>query len=161
MPLAKLAEHLIGGVARAEVPFEPIGLLGRFCAPANLLMPPMPNTLFTRDNSCWIGDDVVLCPMFWPACRQETLLMAAIHRLHPPFAKTTKVWWGDPDQDHGVASLEGGARGAMHMDTAFSFCDRDLATIFPEMVDAIRVHSLRPGKVAGTLDVRTETKSPA
>ncbi len=201
---AKLAAHLIGGVARAELPFEPTGLLGRYAAPADLLLPPLPNTLFPRDNSCWIGDGVVLCPMFWPARRQETLLMTAIYRFHPQFGTKTKVWWGDPDKDHGVASLEGGdlmplgqgvvligmgertspqgvsqlarslfaaggathvlaaqipkSRGAMHLDTVFSFCDRDLATIFPEMVDAIRVHSLRPGKKAGTLDVRTETK---
>ena len=201
---AKLAEHLIGGVARAELPFEPRGLLGLYAAPADLLLPPMPNTLFTRDNSCWIGDGVVLCSMFWPARRQETLLMTAIYRFHSQFGKQTKVWWGDPDKDHGVASLEGGdvmplgkgvvligmgersspqgvselarslfaaggathvlaaqipkSRGAMHMDTVFSFCDRDLATIFPEMVDAVRVHSLRPGKKEGTLDVRTETK---
>ncbi len=201
---AKLAAHLIGGVARAELPFEPTGLLGRYAAPADLLLPPLPNTLFPPDNSCWIGDGVVLCPMFWPARRQETLLMTAIYRFHPQFGTKTKVWWGDPDKDHGVASLEGGdvmplgqgvvligmgertspqgvsqlarslfaaggathvlaaqipkSRGAMHLDTVFSFCDRDLATIFPEMVDAIRVHSLRPGKKAGTLDVRTETK---
>ena len=204
LPPAKLAEHLIGGVARAELPFEPTGLLGRFAAPADLLLPPLPNTLFPRDNSCWIGDGVVLCPMFWPARRQETLLMTAIYRFHPQFGTKTKVWWGDPDKDHGLASLEGGdlmplgrgvvligmgertspqgvsqlarslfaaggathvlaaqipkSRGAMHMDTVFSFCDRDLATIFPEMVDSIRVHSLRPGKKTGTLDVRTETK---
>lgn len=201
---AKLAAHLIGGVARAEVPFEPAGLLGRFAAPADLLMPPLPNTLFTRDNSCWIGDGVVLCAMFWPARRQETLLMAAIYRFHPQFGPETKIWWGDPEQDHGLANLEGGdvmplspgvvlvgmgersspqgvaelarslfaagaathvlaaqipkSRGAMHMDTVFTFCDRDMATVFPETVDAIRVHSLRPGKKAGSLDVRIESK---
>jgi arginine deiminase len=51
------------------------------------------------------------------------------------------------------------SRGAMHMDTVFTFCNVDLVTIFPEMVDAVRVHSLRPGKQEGTLDVRTESKS--
>jgi arginine deiminase len=59
---------------------------------------------------------------------------------------------------HVLAAQIPKSRGAMHMDTVFSFCDRDLATIFPEMVDAIRVHSLRPGEKDGTLDVRTETK---
>jgi arginine deiminase len=59
---------------------------------------------------------------------------------------------------HVLAAQIPKSRGAMHMDTVFSFCDRDLATIFPEMVDAIRVHSLRPGKKDGTLDVRTESK---
>ncbi|MGQ5525137.1 arginine deiminase [Chitinimonas sp. PSY-7] len=47
-------------------------------------------------------------------------------------------------------------RGAMHLDTVFTFCDVDLVTIFPEMVNAIRVHSIRPGTKEGTLDVRTE-----
>lgn len=212
LPMARLAEHLIGGVARADLPFELTGLLGRCSAPADLLLPPLPNTLFTRDNSCWVGDGVVLCSMFWPARRQETLLMTAIYHFHPRFharfhpstGPKTRVWWGDPDQDHGGATLEGGdlmpvgqgvvlvgmgersspqgvaqlarslfaagaatqvlaaqipkSRGAMHLDTVFSFCDRDLATVFPEVVDAIRVHSLRPGKQVGSLDVRTETQ---
>jgi arginine deiminase len=204
LPPARLAEHLIGGLARAELPFEPEGLLARFSAPADLLLPSLPNTLFTRDNSCWIGDGVVLSPMYWPARRQETLLMTAIYRFHPVFAGKTKEWWGDPDVDHGLASLEGGdvmpigngvvlvgmgertspqavsqlarqlfaaggatrvlaaqipkSRGAMHLDTVFTFCDVDLVTVFPEMVDAIRVHSLRPGEREGSLDVRTEAQ---
>ena len=45
------------------------------------------------------------------------------------------------------------------MDTVFTFCDVDLVTVFPEMVDAVQVHSLRPGKQEGTLDIRTESKS--
>lgn len=49
---AKLAEHLIGGVSRAEVPFEAHGLLGLFSGASDMLLPPLPNTLFTRDNSC-------------------------------------------------------------------------------------------------------------
>jgi arginine deiminase len=204
LPSTRLAEHFIGGLARAELPFEPEGLLARFSGPADLLLPPLPNTLFTRDNSCWIGDGVVLSPMYWPARRQETLLMTAIYRFHPVFAGKAKEWWGDPDVDHGLASLEGGdvmpigngvvlvgmgertspqavsqlarqlfaaggatrvlaaqipkSRGAMHLDTVFTFCDVDLVTVFPEMVDAIRVHSLRPGEREGSLDVRTETK---
>ena len=50
------------------------------------------------------------------------------------------------------------SRGAMHLDTVFTFCDVDLVTTFPEMVNAIRVHSLRPGDQEGCLDVRTETE---
>ncbi|MBE0475085.1 arginine deiminase [Rhodoferax sp.] len=202
---SRLAEHLIGGLARAELPFEPEGLLARYAAEADFLLPPLPNTLFTRDSSCWIGEGVALCPMYWPARRQETLLTAAVYRFHPAFAGHTTVWWGDPDQDHGQATLEGGdvmplgggvvligmgertspqavsqlaralfatgaasrvlaaqipkSRGAMHMDTVFTFCDVDLVTYFPELVDTIRVHSLRPGKLAGSLDVRTESQS--
>ncbi len=204
LPPMQLAEHLIGGLARAELPFEPEGLLARFSAATDFLLPPLPNTLFSRDSSCWVGDGVVLCPMYWPARRQETLLTAAVYRFHPLFAGKVTTWWGDPDQDHGSATLEGGdvmplgqgvvlvgmgertspqavsqlartlfdrgaakrvlaaqipkSRGAMHLDTVFTFCDVDLVTTFPEMVDAIRVHSLRPGDREGSLDVRTETQ---
>ena len=36
------------------------------------------------------------------------------------------------------------ARSAMHLDTVFNFCDRDLVTVFAEVTDAIRCTSLRP-----------------
>jgi arginine deiminase len=49
------------------------------------------------------------------------------------------------------------SRGAMHLDTVFTLCSPDLATVFPEVVDGIRVHTLRPGGRAGSLDVRTES----
>ena len=32
----------------------------------------------------------------------------------------------------------------MHLDTVFSFCDRDLVTVFREVVDQIRCYSIRP-----------------
>jgi arginine deiminase len=204
LPPLRLAEHLIGGLARTELPFEPEGLLAHCAAAGDFLLPPLPNTLFSRDSSCWLGSGVVLCPMYWPARRQETLLTAAVYRFHPLFAGKVTTWWGDPDQDHGGATLEGGdlmplgqgvvligmgersspqavsqlaralfacgaathvlaaqipkSRGAMHLDTVFTFCDVDLVTSFPEMVDAIRVYSLRPGEREGSLDVRSETK---
>jgi arginine deiminase len=159
--------------------------------------------MFTRDNSCWINQGVVLGSMYWPARRQETLLSTAIYRFHALFDTGPRVWWGDPDVDHGGATLEGGdvmplsrdvvvigmgertspqavaqlarslfahetvkhviaaqlprSRGAMHLDTVFTFCDRDLVTIFPEIVTGIRCTSLRPGEQAGALDVRAET----
>lgn len=48
-------------------------------------------------------------------------------------------------------------RAAMHLDTVFTFCDRDLVNIFPEVVDSITAYSLRPdeGKPGG-IDVRRE-----
>jgi arginine deiminase len=208
LPSAQLAAMLIGGVALADLPFEPQGLLAQCASPADLLIAPLPNTLFTRDNSCWIGEGVVLGSMYWPARQQETLLMTAIYRFHPSFAGTQRgpvtEWWGDPDRSHGLATIEGGdvmpigkgvvlvgmgersspqgvaqlarelfargaatrvlaaqlpkSRGAMHLDTVFSFCDVDLVTVFPEVVNGIRVHSLRPGLREGSLDVRSEPK---
>ena len=204
LPAARLAEHLIGGLLRAEVPFDIPGLTAQCLSPAEFLLPPLPNTLFTRDSSCWIYGGVVLGSMYWPARRHETLLMTAIYRFHPLFAGQVTEWWGDPDRDHGMAFVEGGdvvalgkgvvlagmgertspqavsqlarrlfaqgaatrviaaqmpkSRGAMHLDTVFTFCDVDLVTVFPEVVQEIRAFSLRPGKQPGQLDVRAEEK---
>jgi arginine deiminase len=203
MKADELATRLIGGIVRAELPFESTGLLSQCTEPSGFLLPPLPNTLFTRDNSCWINDGAVLGSMYWPARRQETLLSAAIYRFHPLFSGGTRIWWGGPDVDHGGATLEGGdvmplsrdvvligmgertspqgvaqlarslfahesvkhviaaqlprSRGAMHLDTVLTFCDRDLVTIFPEVVDGIRCTSLRPSQQPRALDVRPET----
>ena len=48
-------------------------------------------------------------------------------------------------------------RGSMHLDTIFTFCDRDLVTAFAEVTEAIRCYSLRPGK-RDAIEVTTETK---
>ena len=36
-------------------------------------------------------------------------------------------------------------RAAMHLDTVFTFADRDVVTLYPDIVDAIHTFSLRPG----------------
>jgi arginine deiminase len=36
-------------------------------------------------------------------------------------------------------------RAAMHLDTVFTFADRDIVTLFPNIVDSIHSFSLRPG----------------
>src|SRR3546814_277540 len=52
------------------------------------------------------------------------------------------------------------SRAAMHLDTVFSFCDRDLVTIFPEVVSQIVAFSLRPDESKpGGIDVRREEGS--
>ena len=51
------------------------------------VLPPLPNTLFTRDSSCWIYGGVSVNPMFWPARRLEAYNVAAIYRYHPMFAR--------------------------------------------------------------------------
>jgi arginine deiminase len=49
-------------------------------------------------------------------------------------------------------------RSAMHLDTVFSLCDRDIATSYTEVASIIKCYSLRPGNVTGTLDIREEKK---
>ncbi len=49
-------------------------------------------------------------------------------------------------------------RGHMHLDTVFTFLDRDAVTIYPRVVDAIKAYSIRPGDREGAFEV-TEEKS--
>ena len=47
-------------------------------------------------------------------------------------------------------------RAHMHLDTVFTFLDRDCVTLFPSVVDSITSYSVRPADRAGELDVRRE-----
>lgn len=49
-------------------------------------------------------------------------------------------------------------RAAMHLDTVFTFCDQDVVTLFPEIVDRIATFSLRPGDNPTGLELTRETK---
>ena len=109
MKAVDLAEFLIGGIAVHDLPFKQHGMFGSYLGADGFVIPPVPNTIFTRDNSCWIYNGVTLNPMHWQARRQETLLMTAIYRFHPLFTQEPiNIWWGNPDVDHGLATLEGG-----------------------------------------------------
>ena len=73
------------------------------------MLPPIPNTLFQRDPSCWIYNGVTCNPMYWPARKPETLLQRAVYKFHPHFKDGDfKIWWGDSDEDFANASMEGG-----------------------------------------------------
>jgi len=108
LPGTELAEVLIGGLTVKDLPFKPAGMFGAYLGGLGFVLPPLPNTLFTRDNSAWIYSGVTLNPMYWQARRPETLLTAAIYRFHTKFAGRAEVLWGDPTQDFGRATLEGG-----------------------------------------------------
>ena len=204
LPAAELAQFMIGGVARAELPYEPLALAGRTLEPHDFVLPPLPNQLFTRDSSCWVYGGVTLNPMYWPARRPETANVAAIYAFHPRFRTAAfERIWGGPDMPAGIQTLEGGDvmpignrtvligmgerttpqavatlaarlfakdmadrvvaaqmprdRAFMHLDTVFTFCDRDLVTIFPSVVDRIRAFSLRPGSGPTGVDIAEES----
>lgn len=108
LPAAQLAEYLIGGLAKDELPFKPSGLFGSYLGPHGFILPPLPNALFTRDNSAWIYSGVSVNPMYWEARRPETLLNTAIYKFHPNFAGRTTIHFGDPTRDHALATVEGG-----------------------------------------------------
>jgi arginine deiminase len=198
----QLAEYLIGGLATSDLPddFRPsyVALARESTGVREYLMPPLPNTLYTRDTTCWLYGGVTLNPLYWPARHDETLLMKAIYQFHPEYS-STRVWWGDPERYWGEATFEGGdimpvgnrvvlmgmsertsrqaitqvaaalfendaadhvivagmpkLRAAMHLDTVFTFADRDIVTVYPRIVTAIHTFSLRPGDEPPGLDV--------
>jgi arginine deiminase len=63
---------------------------------------PLPNLVFTRDSSVWVGDRVAITSLAMPARRRETTLTEAIYTYHPRFADTPRVY------DPAMESLEGG-----------------------------------------------------
>ena len=205
-----LAEYLIGGLSVVDLP-------GEYCTSGYLslaqeafgvheyLLPPLPNTLYTRDTTCWIYGGVTLNQLYWPVRREETLLTTAIYKFHPSFANTNfQVWWGDPDKHFGRATVEGGdvmpvgngvvligmsertsrqgisqvatalfdkgaaqrvivagmpkLRSAMHLDTVFTFADRDLVTLYPPIINQVHTVSLRPSDKLGAIDATLERK---
>ena len=122
MPADVLAKHLIGGLTIEESGLEVGAVKGTSLIAAavedfsTFVLPPLPNTLFTRDSSCWIYGGVSINPMYWPARRREAYNMAVIYRAHPMFADGGFEYWyppmGNDDRfdthDFGLASLEGG-----------------------------------------------------
>ncbi len=110
MPAAKLAEHLIGGIALLDLPkSEMATMLTEAFGGTDFVIPPVPNTLFQRDPSCWIYKGVTCNPMFWPARQPETLLQRAVYKFHPRFKGADfSIWWGDSDETFGAATVEGG-----------------------------------------------------
>ncbi|ORA33701.1 arginine deiminase [Mycobacterium aquaticum] len=203
----RLAELLIGGMSIRDLPPEMSSgyrsLAREAAGITEYLMPPLPNTLYTRDTTCWIYGGLTLNPLFWPARHDETLLMKAIYTFHPDYAGST-LWWGDPEESWGLSTIEGGdvmvpgngivligmsertsrqaitqvaaelfaneaaekvlvagmpkLRSAMHLDTVFTFADRDVVTIYPEIVDAIQTFVLRPSDTAPGVEVEEATK---
>ena len=204
----ELAETLIGGLSTTEFPEthggETIKLVREAAGVTEYLLPPLPNTLYTRDTTCWIYGGVTLNPLFWPARHEETILATAIYKFHPDFAGKVNVWWGDPTEDWGLASLEGGdvmpigkgcvligmsertsrqaisqaaaalfakgavervivaalpkLRAAMHLDTVFTFADRDCVLLYPDIVDHITAFSYRPSDRPGGLELHKEDR---
>ena len=205
----QLADLLIGGLAIDDLPedylSDYVALARQSTGVPEYLMPPLPNTLYTRDTTSWLYGGLTLNPLYWPARKDETLIYKAIYCFHPGYVGST-VWWGDPEREWGQASLEGGdlmpvgngvvlmgmsertsrqaiaqvaaalfaagaaekvvvagmpkLRSAMHLDTVFTFVDRDIVTVYPTIVDGIRPFTLVPSDAAPGVRVIDEDGTP-
>lgn len=207
LPSRTLAEHLIGGLSISEIPegygHETFKMIREALGVTEYLLPPLPNTMYTRDTTCWIYGGVTLNPLYWPARHEETILTTAIYKFHPDFADANiKVWWGNPEENFGKATLEGGdvmpagngvvligmsersswqaisqvaaslfkngaakrviiaamprLRAAMHLDTVFTFCDRDVVTQYANIMNQVTTYSLYPSDKPSGLELRKD-----
>ncbi len=96
-----LAGVLVGGLAHEELRTGS-GLVYTMMDRHDFVIDPLPNLLFTRDSSVWVGDRAAVTSLAMPARRPETTLTSAIYRYHPRFAGTPLIY--DPSLEH----LEGG-----------------------------------------------------
>lgn len=106
---SRLAQILLCGLTRQEIEEQlgkvPSVVLARVSI-EDLVLGALPNHLFTRDTSAWIGRGVMLSAMKKTARRRETLNLQAIYRFHPDFSDNlTQFGAGVADTP---ASTEGG-----------------------------------------------------
>ena len=85
-----LARVLMAGMTFAELPlddFEP-SLVRRMHPRGDFVIDPLPNLLFTRDSSFWIGQRVVITSLARSARMRESSLTDLVYAHHPRFLGT-------------------------------------------------------------------------
>jgi len=103
---ADLARVLIEGLAFDELPGE-IGTsatsLVRFMhAETDFVIDPLPNLMFTRDSSFWVGDRFAITRLAFAARSRETSLTDIVFAHHPLFLGTRRAY------ESRTAPVEGG-----------------------------------------------------
>ncbi|WP_020663446.1 arginine deiminase [Amycolatopsis benzoatilytica] len=90
---AELAEVLMAGMTFEELPSaEGVSLVRMMHGPHDFAVDPLPNLLFTRDSSVWIGDRVAISSLTMPARRRETALLDLIYAYHPRFRHAARAY---------------------------------------------------------------------
>ena len=105
LPSQRLAEVLAAGLTHEELPQHGAdGVVARMAGPGEFVVRPLPNLLFTRDSSVWVGDHVAITSPSMHARQRERTLTGAIYRHHPRFAGTPLAYGASRDE----AWFEGG-----------------------------------------------------
>ena len=96
-----LARILTSGLRNDEYP-GPKTVVTQLRAPEDFLIAPLPNLLFTRDSSIWVGQHPVITSLAMPARHRESQLTDLVYTHHPLFAgAATSYGWNHE-------SVEGG-----------------------------------------------------
>src|SRR3954466_6708155 len=86
-----LATALVTGVAHDELRGGR-GLAYQMMGRGDFVVPPLPNLMFTRDSSVWVGGQVAVTSLAMPARHRESALTAALYTHHPRFAGTGQLY---------------------------------------------------------------------
>jgi arginine deiminase len=88
-----LAMVLMAGMTFEELPVaEGASLVRQMHQPHDFAIDPLPNLLFTRDSSVWIGDRVAVSSLIMPARRRESAITDLIYAYHPRFRHTARAY---------------------------------------------------------------------
>jgi arginine deiminase len=88
-----LADILMAGLTFEELPAaEGASLVRRMHQPGDFVIDPLPNLLFTRDSSAWVGDRVAISSLVMPARRRESTITDLIYAYHPRFAHVSRAY---------------------------------------------------------------------
>ncbi len=106
LPPDELATILMAGMTFDEMPESPAAarasLVRRMHHGVEFAIDPLPNLLFTRDSSFWIGTRFAITTLALPARMRETSLTDLIYAHHPRFRGARRVY-----ESHS-APIEGG-----------------------------------------------------
>ncbi|MCG5430955.1 arginine deiminase [Mycobacterium sp. MYCO198283] len=92
---AELARVLMAGMTFTELPFTDsaeLSLVRRMHHGADFVIDPLPNLLFTRDSSFWVGPKVAITSLALPARARETSLTDVIYAHHPRFIGVRRAY---------------------------------------------------------------------
>ncbi len=91
---AELAHVLMAGMTFTELPFasSEISLVRRMHHGGDFVIDPLPNLMFTRDSSFWIGPRVAIPSLSLPARVRETSLTDLIYAHHPRFLGVRRAY---------------------------------------------------------------------
>jgi arginine deiminase len=88
-----LAHVLMAGMTFNELPFQgELSLVRRMHHGGDFVIEPLPNLLFTRDSSFWIGPRVAITSLALPARMRETSLTDLIYAHHPRFLGVRRAY---------------------------------------------------------------------
>ncbi|HEV7423183.1 MAG TPA: arginine deiminase [Mycobacterium sp.] len=88
-----LARVLMAGMTFNELPIDgELSLVRRMHHGGDFVIDPLPNLLFTRDSSFWIGPRVAITSLALPARMRETSLTDLIYAHHPRFLGVRRAY---------------------------------------------------------------------